>query len=131
MPGQIDVVFCSDQTADSWIVKEVATIKQEGKVPHVSCTTPDLFTGSLHHQAPTRHAGCFKTHILAYSNIVGSFIPSGSGIRTGALASTCMHNQRTCVVTVSWFGVPLSVQLPFDMQYTGRQILAAPSTSGH
>jgi hypothetical protein len=35
IPGAIDVVFCSDQSADSWIVREVETIKREGKIPHV------------------------------------------------------------------------------------------------
>ena len=48
IPGAIDVVFCSDQSADSWIVREVETIRREGKVPHVRlcpqtiscCVTP-------------------------------------------------------------------------------------------
>ena len=34
--GQIDIVFCSDQSADLWIVKEVETLKKEDKHPHVS-----------------------------------------------------------------------------------------------
>ncbi|DBA89748.1 TPA: hypothetical protein ACH3X2_004626 [Trebouxia sp. C0005] len=41
IPGAIDVVFCSDQSADSWIVKEVETIRREGKVPHVLVATDD------------------------------------------------------------------------------------------
>ena len=48
IPGAVDVVFCSDQSADSWIVREVETIRREGKVPHVRlcpqtiscCVTP-------------------------------------------------------------------------------------------
>lgn len=54
IPGAIDVVFCSDQSADSWIVKEVETIRREGKVPHVrlcsqtiSCCVPPPFCISL------------------------------------------------------------------------------------
>ncbi|DBA94350.1 hypothetical protein WJX77_011518 [Trebouxia sp. C0004] len=41
IPGAIDVVFCSDQSADTWIVREVETIKREGKVPHVLVATDD------------------------------------------------------------------------------------------
>jgi len=35
IPGAVDVVFCSDQSADSWIVKEAEIIRREGKTPHV------------------------------------------------------------------------------------------------
>lgn len=41
IPGAIDVVFCSDQSADSWIVREVEIIRREGKVPHVLVATDD------------------------------------------------------------------------------------------
>lgn len=39
--GQIDIVFCSDQSADLWIVKEVETLKKEDKHPHIVVATDD------------------------------------------------------------------------------------------
>ncbi|DBB12063.1 TPA: hypothetical protein ACH3X3_006176 [Trebouxia sp. C0006] len=41
IPGAVDVVFCSDQSADSWIVKEAEIIRREGKTPHVLVATDD------------------------------------------------------------------------------------------
>lgn len=35
LPGGVDVVFCSDQSADSWLVREAGKLQKEGKTPQV------------------------------------------------------------------------------------------------
>lgn len=34
--GGVDVVFCSNQSADSWLIHEVDRLQKEGKAPQVS-----------------------------------------------------------------------------------------------
>ena len=40
--GGVDVVFCSDQSADSWLVWEVDNLQQKGKTPQVCFHTLEL-----------------------------------------------------------------------------------------
>ncbi|KAL3159183.1 hypothetical protein ABBQ32_011166 [Trebouxia sp. C0010 RCD-2024] len=35
LPGGVDVVFCSDQSADSWLVREASKLRKEGETPQV------------------------------------------------------------------------------------------------
>ena len=49
IPGGVELVFCSDQSADTWIVREVDVLQAEGKVPQASyagllfCCCPSIY----------------------------------------------------------------------------------------
>lgn len=42
IPGGVEIVFCSDQSADTWLVREVEVLQAEGKTPQVSSPGPLL-----------------------------------------------------------------------------------------